>query len=1166
MLYSNEFKEKALRLSNQSRNPQRAWESMRRTIKDTLSLLQAVYVLDLLTCLRGRGLAVNAVSDLSRKLCTGLQRERHKTIGDLVMKWKIDDARKQVKQRKERHTRLWREEESVLKSVGVKDRFLAIWEVEKAERRIELKNKMDNKVRCLLDRVKREREKREKTEVNCVREINYGDQLLGDKFESAPRCYGGAEVNNNEERVLSLTPRFAIYDRVDSTKCRAELEKCLTKIRLERSGKKRTNTRDVEDHERSESVSSSLNSTVTVSGSFASDVNVRDENEFQDLTNGDDSVFVDPLTPSSNSGTPHSDRQRPFTRSRARKKARRSVPATEQTGPTDTVRPTTDERQPVFDSETSTIDLRNLRSTDLPTNSYFHMPPALEEEEEIKLQDLKQDLLKATNEYIKEVEEDMAKQRKRKRATKFKNLTQEESRGLEDLMKRDDVVVFQTDKTGRLAVDTKENYIAATLPHIVGDELVDEKEHETLQKEINAHTTMWLRISKAGERTGNETDKGSFNRIKNSLKVSNHGYAPLYTLRKDHKVIEDPDIGPPTRPVCGGNEAYNSKLSHLLGYFLRPVWQGSRTTCTGTEELLAEFERLNSSGEVDDSCTLGSLDVKALYPSLDVDFTSKIVGEMFYKSGVNVASVNHKELGLYLALNMSPAELREKGLLDYCPERKSQPGKKPKGRKPNMTGCATDENEEKRFKPWKDPANKEPSEDIKKKMLAEGITIAVKVVMSNHLYIFNKEVRRQSKGGPIGLALTGDVANVFMCWWDEELLQRMSNRGWRTPLYQRYIDDIDLMGKVRRMLEGEQGGKEKISMEDIQKEARKIHPSIDVTIDYPEKHEDKKMPTLDLKVWMEDVKEGERKIIHEFYHKSIASKAVVNARSAMPRQTMRTILTQEVLRVLRNCSTLLPWSTVCAHVEHMSARMQFSGHNKRMREQVIRSALKAYDRIKEKHEKGEEPMYRPKGWKKEEREKNKREKKKTWFRGKKRKNESVIFLPATPGGVLRRKYKEIIDRAGVSIAVVEVPGSNLKKRVQRSDPFREKYCRKKESCMVCSGGGSGRCREEGVTYELVCECGARYIGESSRNAFARGLEHRTALIKKDVTSPLVAHCIDEHGGRRTKFTMNVTGRFRGDPMKRQISESIFIEQTENILNRRDEWRQLNLPRSEIRLV
>ena len=233
---------------------------------------------------------------------------------------------------------------------------------------------------------------------------------------------------------------------------------------------------------------------------------------------------------------------------------------------------------------------------------------------------------------------------------------------------------------------------------------------------------------------------------------------------------------------------------------------------------------------------------------------------------------------------------------------------------------------------------------------------------------------------------------------------------------------------------------------------------------------------------------------------------------------------------------------------------------------MIRSALNAYDIIKEKHEKGIEPMYRPKGWKKVEREKKKKEKKRTWFRGKNRKKESVIFLPATPGSILRRRYKEIIDRAGVSIAVVEVPGSSIKKRVQRSDPFREKKCRKEESCMVCSSDGVGRCREEGVTYEVVCECGARYIGESSRNAFSRGLEHRAALLKGDVNSPLVAHCIEAHGGRMTKFTMNVTGRFRGDPTKRQISESIYIEKTDNILNRKDEWRQLNLPRSEVRLM
>ena len=279
-------------------------------------------------------------------------------------------------------------------------------------------------------------------------------------------------------------------------------------------------------------------------------------------------------------------------------------------------------------------------------------------------------------------------------------------------------------------------------------------------------------------------------------------------------------------------------------------------------------------------------------------------------------------------------------------------------------------------------------------------------------------MRRQSKGGPIGLALTGDVANVFMCWWDEELIRRMEARGTRMLLYLRYVYDLDYLSKK----EGDRGKdpveREIANVEEIQGEARKIHKSIDVTADYPSKHQDKKVPILDLKVWLED-HEGNKKIVHEFYHKDLASKAVVNSRSAMPKQTMRTILTQEVLRVLRNCSRYLPWNVVCTHVEEMSARMQFSGHDKKMRGQVIRSALNAYDKIKERHEKGEEPMYRPKGWKKAEREKKKREKKRTWFRGRDRKNESVIFVPATPGGILRKKYKEIIGRTDVNIAVVE---------------------------------------------------------------------------------------------------------------------------------------------------
>ena len=240
--------------------------------------------------------------------------------------------------------------------------------------------------------------------------------------------------------------------------------------------------------------------------------------------------------------------------------------------------------------------------------------------------------------------------------------------------------------------------------------------------------------------------------------------------------------------------------------------------------------------------------------------------------------------------------------------------------------------------------------------------------------------------------------------------------------------------------------------------------------------------------------------------------------------------------------------------------MQFSGHSKRMRRQVIKSALNAYDIMREKDERGEEPLYRPKEWKKSERLQKRRDKKSRWFRGKEGKKETVIFIPATPNGDLKRRYQEVIRETGIEIAVVEVPGVSLKRKLQKSDPFKEKECTKVRSCLVCAGESGGRCRQEGVTYEIKCsECEGVYIGETSRNAFSRGLEHKRSVSKKDKNSALYMHSVEKHGGKN-KFSMKVTGAYRGDALKRQITESIKIEKSRHLLNRRDEWRQVKLPR------
>ena len=75
----------------------------------------------------------------------------------------------------------------------------------------------------------------------------------------------------------------------------------------------------------------------------------------------------------------------------------------------------------------------------------------------------------------------------------------------------------------------------------------------------------------------------------------------------------------------------------------------------------------------------------------------------------------------------------------------------------------------------------------------------------------------------------------------------------------------------------------------------------------------------------------------------------------MPWSMKRTILTQEVVRVLRNCNRMLPWKDVCRHVEEISMRMQFSGYDETFMAQVVRSALNAYRQMVTKDQQGEEP-------------------------------------------------------------------------------------------------------------------------------------------------------------------------------------------------------------------
>ena len=66
--------------------------------------------------------------------------------------------------------------------------------------------------------------------------------------------------------------------------------------------------------------------------------------------------------------------------------------------------------------------------------------------------------------------------------------------------------------------------------------------------------------------------------------------------------------------------------------------------------------------------------------------------------------------------------------------------------------------------------------------------------MENHIYTFNGEIRKQSKGGAIGNVLTGALATIYMVKWTRDFKAKLAEATSNFPLFklylfQAYVDD-----------------------------------------------------------------------------------------------------------------------------------------------------------------------------------------------------------------------------------------------------------------------------------------------------------------------------------------------------------------------------------------
>lgn len=143
-----------------------------------------------------------------------------------------------------------------------------------------------------------------------------------------------------------------------------------------------------------------------------------------------------------------------------------------------------------------------------------------------------------------------------------------------------ELVIIPTDKSGNMAVVSRDNYMKARLKHTLGDREVDWDIIMESQREINGHVTMLIKFFK----TGYHWDHGST--IRETTIGEGMSICPLSLLFKDHKGWTSySGTVPPTRPVqwwVATNYEGDTKLSalktwwHVLRFLILRIQTGQR--------------------------------------------------------------------------------------------------------------------------------------------------------------------------------------------------------------------------------------------------------------------------------------------------------------------------------------------------------------------------------------------------------------------------------------------------------------------------------------------------------------------------------------------------------------------------------------------------------------
>ena len=244
--------------------------------------------------------------------------------------------------------------------------------------------------------------------------------------------------------------------------------------------------------------------------------------------------------------------------------------------------------------------------------------------------------------------------------------------------------------------------------------------------------------------------------------------------------------------------------------------------------------------------------------------------------------------------------------------------------------------------------------------------------------------------------------------------------GEEAPPGMRYVKGKFVI-KPELVVEDEEVSGDKRTAELVKTVANSIFKFIKVEVDYPSLHPDTNMvPILDLEVGVVD-----NKLTWRFYKKKMANFFVLMERSAMPNRQKRVCLVQEVVRIFRNTTQDLPIDIRNNFVSEFCLRLKMSGYSEKFRLEVVTSAMACYEKQLARAADGTCPLYRPKGYKEEERKRKKIIKKRSRYKP----FSTILFCPPSPDSQLAKALRKIVqeetENKGWSVKVVERAGVKL---------------------------------------------------------------------------------------------------------------------------------------------